>query len=196
MDWGSTFLWAQIVGVMAICIGILSMQLKNSRHIILLEAPAGVLWGIQYIMLGASAGALVNFLVATRALGLAYAKQSYLIPIISVYLIAVWGIGIYNFNNWFDLLPLFSTTGGAFILFHRDNRPLIGRGLILTSSLWLAYGIAVGSWMGIGCAVFYITSCVVGIYRHENGSSQESLKDFLKCLLTIPPLQAKEAGYV
>ena len=196
MDWGSAFLWAQVVGVIAICLGILSMQLKNSRHIILLEAPAGILWGIQYIMLGASAGAFVNFMVATRAIGLAYAKQSYLIPIISVYLIAVWGIGIYNFKNWFDILPLLATTGGAFVLFHRDNRPLIARGLILTSCLWLIYGVTVGSWTGIGCAVFYITSCVIGMYRHENWNLHSSPINLFRSLLTISPTHSKEAVHV
>lgn len=186
------FLWAQVVGVIAICVGILSMQLKNSRYIILSEAPGGVLWGIQYIMLGASAGALVNFLVATRAIGLTYAKQFYLIPIISIYLIATWGIGIYNLENWFDILPLLATTIGCFVLFHRDNRPLIGRGLILTSCLWLSYSIIVGSWTGIGCAVFYITSCIIGIYRHEDWDT----KKFLKHLLTFPPIHSKKVAHV
>jgi len=190
------FLWAQIIGLTALCFGIFSMQLKNSRHIILFETPSGILWGIQYILLGAHAGALINFMVATRAISLVYAKQSYLLPIIVIYLITVWGISFYNFQNWVDLLPLLATTGSCYVLFHRDNRPLIARGLILTSSIWLAYNIIVDSWVGIACSVFYIASCIVGICRHENWNLNRSPINLFKSLFTLPPVLSKELAYV
>ena len=163
----SIFIWAQIIGFVAMTITAMSWQLKNPRHIILSEAPITILWVMQYLMLEGYIGAFINLLIGIRAIGLTYAKESQLFLILCIYTIIVWGFGLYGFQGWHDLLPLIATTGGSFILFHRDNRPLIGRGIILTQFLWIAYNLVIGSWMGIGCSIFVIISSTIGMYRYE-----------------------------
>lgn len=172
------FLWAQLVGIAAMVGEVSSWQLNSSRKIILTYIPVNILWGVQYLMLGAAMGALINFMGALKSIGLLAAKKSLLPWVIFLHLAAVWGFGLYHFQHWHDVLPMMATTIVNVALIDRDNRALIARAVIIMCLLWLVYDCIFQSWMAALCSLLIIVSSVVGMARHEQWNLGTCYKSF------------------
>lgn len=174
----SVFLWAQVIGFVAMGINILSWQLKNPRHIILSYVPANTLWAIQYMMLGAPVGAMINLCSAAKDGGLAFVKDKYVPFLIGSFLCVVWIVGLHFFQAWHDLLPLIAGTILNLSLLQRNNRPLYARASLTACALWLVYNVIVGSWIGTLSACLVMTSSIIGMARHEEWALGQCYKKF------------------
>ena len=179
----SELFWAQIIGFFAMMICITAWQLKNSRHIILCYVPANTLWAIQYLMLGAPMGAFLNICAVAKDCGLGFAADKYVKKIIVVFLLVVWGTGLYLFNQWYDILPILAATILNIALIQRDNRSLYARACIATCLLWMTYNIIVHSWMAAACACFVMASSTVGMIRYEGWVIGRCYRSFLPSLM-------------
>jgi len=173
------FLWAQIVGFISLCINIISWQLKNSRHIIMCHIPARALMAIQYIMLGAPLGAVMDICSVFRDGGISFMNKKYIPYILGLFLCSVWGVGLLFLQNWYGILPLIGVTILSIGLLQKDNRGLVARAQITCSTLWLFYNALVGSYMGFICGTFIITSAIIGMYRHEKWEIGNCYKSFI-----------------
>jgi len=176
------FLWAQVIGFVGLCVNIVSWQLKNSRHILMCHIPGRTLMAIQYIMLGAPLGAVMDTLSVFRDSGLVFMKEKYILYIISTFLCAAWGIGLCFYQSWYDILPLIGVTIIGLSLSQKNNRALIARGQATSSLSFVVYNIIVGSYMGLACGLFVIASSLVGMYRHEKWVLGVCYKSFLPSL--------------
>ncbi len=178
----STFFWAQVAGLFAtgICVGV--WQIKNPRKILLFGVPGAFLWGVQYLLLGAPLGALTNFSSAAKDLILVNIHKKYLPILVGVFLLMIWGIGLYMMSTWADILPIFSVTLFNLALLFRDNRSLLARSSILSQILWIMYNIIVGSWMGLLCSSLTIISTLWGMARHEEWEIGKCYKSFMPSL--------------
>ena len=58
---------AQILGIGAMLLGILSFQCMKARNYYIMVALSGLLFSVNYIMIGAFTGAVLNFLSIIRA---------------------------------------------------------------------------------------------------------------------------------
>jgi len=175
----NVFLWAQVVGLFAMIFSIVSWQLKNPRHIILMNVPGCSLWAIQYIMLGGITGALMNIFSVFKDGALGFVRCSIVPYIISAYLLLIWAFGIYFFNNWFDSLALAGGTISNLALLKRDNRALMSRACIASQICWITYNSIVGAWIALICGVLVTVSSLIGMYRHENWEIGKCYKSFL-----------------
>lgn len=176
----SIFIWAQIIGFCAMVIGTLAMQFKNPRHILLGNVPSAGLWTIQYLMLGAPLGAILNISSALKDGTVAFIHKRYLNLVIGSFLIMTWLIGLYHFNQWYDLLPLLAGTAvNAALLIDRDNRPLFVRAVIVNCALWIVYNLIVGSWMGATCAIMIIGSSMLSMARYEGWEIGKCYRSFV-----------------
>jgi hypothetical protein len=197
MDWGSTFLWAQIVGFLAMSCCIISMQFKTSKQMILAAVPANSLWAGQYMLLGAPMGAIANLGSAINKLLIVILPQNFVPYLLGFYLISIWSIGLYNLEMWYALLPLMGATITTIpLIIDRDNRPMYARATILGCLLWACYNATVGSYMGLACDTLTITSCLIGIYRHEEWNLNRSPRILFKFLFTAPTTPSKESSHV
>lgn len=178
----NTFLWAQIIGLFAMTFAVSAWQFKNPRHIILCFVPANTLWAIQYFMLGAWLGVIMNICSVAKDGALAFIHERYVAYLIGAFLAVAWGFGLYSFTHWYDILPLAGVTTVNLALLQRDNRPLYARACILTGCFWLGYNIIVHSWMGTCCSTLVIISSIVGMARHENWALGQCYKSFLPSL--------------
>ena len=176
------FLLIQIIGLTAIAVEICTQQIKNPRLIILCSTPANLLWALQYVMLGAPAGATTNGAGAFKNLGVFFLKQKWRPYIIGLYILTAWGLGLYLFSAWYDILPLLAVTALNLAFLQAENRPLIARAIIINCSLWIVYNAIVASWMGLICACLVICSSIIGMYRHENWDIGKCYKSFLPTL--------------
>lgn len=158
---------AQIVGLAAVATFLLSYQQKKRKNIIALNAVSRALYIIQYIMLGAFEGAVLDILgilssVAAQNKNKAYIKNHVKLFFILMNMIIVVA-GILTYKNIFSLFPVLG------VLLHTSafwitEEKTIHRVSFAGSSFWmiynvssLAYGSAIGDFLtmiSIGTAIY------------------------------------------
>ena len=190
------FIWAQVIGVLGLCVNVITWQLKNPRNIILFGIPANILWAIQYILIDAPLGAVTNICSMFRNLGLAFIEDRLLPYFIALSMLITWAIGFYFYEFWYDLISILSATIINIGFLFRKNRPLIARTTIVYCFLGLIYDSIVGSFIGFVCGLFIMASALIGMYRHENWNLHSSPINLFRSLLTISPTHSKEAVHV
>ncbi|MBQ8321165.1 MAG: YgjV family protein [Clostridia bacterium] len=163
-------LLAQVVGIFAVLLFLLSYQQKKRRNIIALNALSRVLYIIQYIMLGAFSGAVLDVLgtvssVAAQKKNSAFIKRHLKLTIIIInVLIVIIGFSLYE--NIFSILPilgvLFHT--GAFWL--EEERAVRCMSLI-GSPFWLIYNFVTHAYGSVIGDILSIISIIVAILRYD-----------------------------
>ena len=167
------FIIATVVGMFAVATFLLSYQQKKRKNIILWNVVSRCLYVVQYVLLGAYSGAVLDVLGAAVSI-VAERKDHPRIArhikavVISCNLVIV-AVGLLLYENVFSLLPIAGVLlhTGAFWL--RDERA-IRRISLLGSPFWFAYNLvsrAYGSCIG---DLLTMTSIVVAMvkYREKN----------------------------
>ena len=169
----------QIIGLLAVATFLLSYQQKKRKNIILLNVVSRCLYILQYLLLGAFSGAVLDILgaIASVIAGRKHAgfvkNHTKAVMLTAEGVIAATGIAIALINkSWIDL---FSVTGvllhtGAFWI---TDEKIIRRVSLMGSPFWFvynflsrAYGSAVGD-------VLTMVSIVVAMVRHKNVDTTE-----------------------
>ncbi|MBQ8351245.1 MAG: YgjV family protein [Clostridia bacterium] len=146
----------QVVGLLAVATFLLSYQQKKRRHIILFNVTSRVLYILQYLLLGAFSGAVLDVMGAVSSVlagkKSSFTKRQQLAVLLSLnaVIVAV-GLLIAWWNkSLLDLLPIAGVLlhTGAFWI---SNEKIIRRISLLGSPFWFvynfcsaAYGSAVG----------------------------------------------------
>lgn len=154
---------AQIFGVLAVAAFLLSYQQKKRRNIIIINVTSRILYIIQYMLLGAFSGAVLDILGAIASV-IAEKKDSpfmkkYLKAVIIAVNLSIVAVGLLLYENVYSLLPIAGVLlhTGAFWL--SDER-VIRRISLAGSPFWFvynfkscAYGSAVGDLLTMGSII-------------------------------------------
>lgn len=143
-----------IVGIAAVALYFLGYLQKKRTHIILINVSARILYIIQYLLLGAYEGALLDVAGAVSSL-LAHRKDTALIKkyrlvfFVGINVVLIFA-GLAVYKNVFSLLPVIGVLlhTGAFWM---ENEKRIRQVSFLGSPFWLVYNIlnkAYGSCIG------------------------------------------------
>ena len=164
------YIAAQIVGILAVVTFLLSYQLKKRKNIILVNATSSVLYVLQYIMLGAFEGAVLDVL-STLSTVAAHNKDkkpiknhTKLALICMNALIFIAGMSLYE--NIFSLFPIAGAilqTSALWITKEKSIRLVSFFG----APCWLVYNLtshAYGSALG---SVLCMISIGIAIYRYD-----------------------------
>jgi len=164
----------QIVGLLAVVFFLLSYQQKKRNNIIILNTISRCLYILQYLLLGAFSGAVLDILGAISSILAGkkhtkvikkYSKEIFLFT--NACIIAVGGSIAFLNKSWLDLLPLVG------VLLHTSafwisNEKIIRWVSLLGSPFWfiynllsLAYGSATGD-------VLTMCSIIIAMIRHRN----------------------------
>lgn len=172
----------QILGLLAVVTFLISYQQKKRNRIILLNVISRCLYILQYFMLGAFAGAVLDILgaVASVVAGkkhVPFVKKHLKFFVIGINLLILGaGISIALLNQSF--LDLFSLMGvllhtGAFWL---SSEKIIRRISLAGSPFWFiynflsrAYGSAVGDLLTMG-------SILLAMYRHRENKQENPVE--------------------
>lgn len=163
----------QAVGVLAVTLFLLSYQLKKRKHIIIVNTVSRCLYILQYILLGAFAGAAVDVLgalacvVASKKDAPFIKKHLTLVIIITDALIVT--AGLLLCKEPLDLLPIIGVLlhTGAFWL--TDER-IIRRVSLLGSPFWFVYNFysrAYGSALGDVLTMVSIIIAMIKFRKHK-----------------------------
>ena len=161
---------ANVIGLAAVAMFVLSYQMKTRRSIIFFNAGSRVLYVLQYILLGAFEGAVLDvsgFLVSL----LAQNKDRGLLkrhPILTVLggnlLILAMGLAVYQ--NVFSLLPIAGVmleTGALWMSREKHIRFLS----FFAAPFWLVYNLLFAAYGSAAGNVLAIVSIALAIFRYD-----------------------------
>ena len=162
------WLIAQAIGIIGMVINIFSMQCRKTSGVIIMLLIGSSFFGINYLLLGSYAGAVLNVFSVFRSLYLLSDKRKAKgdqLVVLSAVLLICGGVGIY-FDGWIGLIPLLAQAAGTVGMWLRNGAKLRVLQLTLCSPLWLLNNVIVGSIGGIICEVFVISSVLISIARY------------------------------
>ena len=173
---------AQCVGILAMLFNILSYQSKHQRLVIALQLCGGALFAINFILLNALVGGILNIIATVRAVVFLFKDKlkadrlpwlfGFIAVYIAVYILnfTVFGKELTLYNLIIELLPVIGMTA-LNIGFRLTKAADIRRCGLVSSPAWLIYNIAAGSWGAIACEVLTLISIIVGMFRHDRTKS-------------------------
>lgn len=180
------FIWAQIVGFIALCFSIAAWQMKKPEHILMVQIPNSALWCLQYTLLASPVAVLSSFFCIFKDIGVIKAQEKYLKYIVGAY-IGINFIAAYLFyESIFSILPVIVSLLVNLPLLKKDNRRWMARGTLVSQICWIAFNLHVGAYMGIIGALLVATSTIIGMYRYENWNFKKGPKQLLESLIIVP----------
>ena len=170
---------AQIIGVFSAAMNILSYQCKSKNRLIFMQLFGSLLFTVNYLMLGAIVGGLMNGLAVIRAIlfinkDRLHINDNVLIgALITSFLVSyvlaftLFGVEPTLRNFIIEVLPVIGMSAVT-VSFNMKNATAVRIiGITLSSPGWLVYNICSGSIGAILCEVFSLISLAVGIIRHD-----------------------------
>jgi hypothetical protein len=169
---------AQCIGIVAMMFNILSYQGKNQKTVIALQLCGGALFSVNYLLLGAAVGGILNILATLRAIVFLFKKQlkadklpwliGFLVSYITVYVLnfTLFGKEVTVYNLVIEILPVIGMVALNIGFRLKDAADVRKCGLV-SSPAWLIYNITVGSWGAIICEILTLCSIFIGMFRHD-----------------------------
>ena len=169
---------AQIIGVIAMLFNIISYQGKKQKTVIALQLCGATFFSVNFLLLGAPVGGILNILAAIRALVFYFRDKfkadriswfiAFIASYISVYILnfTVFGKEPTAFNLIIEVLPVIGMLALNIGFRFKDSAKIRSFGLI-SSPAWLIYNIVAGSWGAIICETFTLISIFIGMLRHD-----------------------------
>ena len=169
----------QIIGLLGVATLLFSYQQKKRKNIILFNTVSRCLYILQYVLLGAFSGAVLDILGAMSSIiagkkHTEFIKKHTKVVFISINACFIVAGGILAFYNksWYDL---FSLTGvllntNAFWI---SNEKMIRRVSLLSSPFWFVYDLlnrAYGSAIG---DILTMCSIIIAMIRHKNSDDKK-----------------------
>ena len=166
---------AQLVGVSALIIIIISYQFNDRRHIVFLQFFSGIFFSLHYLMLGAATGGIINIIGVIRA-AVFYFKGRYkwsssvLWPIL--FSASGFVIAAFTYTSLLSLLPAVAFTCTAIALWTQN--PRFSRLFFFGSSIFfIIYNFASTSYSGVVTEAIAICSLLVATIRFDILKIQE-----------------------
>ena len=167
---------AQVIGILAMLAINVSFQFKNKTTLLLIQLVGNVLFAINFFMLGAYVGGLLNTIAIFRAL-VYLKKDSLKIPIglvnagfIFLYFVSyalvftVFGKEFTVANAIIEMLPVIGMTALTFG-FAANGSKAVRLSTLINCPCWLIYNICIFSLGGILCEIVCLGSLVSAILR-------------------------------
>ena len=167
---------AQIIGIVAMFFNLFSYQQKTRKGAIVCQLFGTILFTINFFMLGAIVGALMNFIGAVRAVIFINKEKlradhiGWFIGFTVIYLLSyvltftVFGKEPTEVNFILEFLPVIGMVATTHSYRLTDAKAIRKFGLI-SSPVWLVYNIANFSVGAIICEVLSLGSIIIGMIR-------------------------------
>ena len=164
---------AQILGIAAMLLGILSLQCMKPRNYYIMVALSGLLFSVNYIMIGAFTGAVLNFLSIIRAYIFVNKKRcrdiKWLILVCGMYAVSTILIQMLFYVDFVQLVLSLATLVAMIVITYAmwiDNPDSIRWLTIFVSSpIWILHNLVNFTIGGICCDTFNIISAIVYLIR-------------------------------
>lgn len=174
---------AQAIGILAMLFNILSYQGKSQKSVIALQLFGAALFSVNFLMLGATVGGILNILGTVRAVVFLFKDKlkadrtawfvAFLISYAAIYVLnfTLFGKESTLFNLAVELLPVIGMVA-LNVGFRLKNASDVRKCGLISSPAWLIYNLVVGSWGAIICEALTLISIFIGIFRHDKKANE------------------------
>lgn len=171
-------LLAQAVGIVAMAFNILSYQQKTPTRVILFQLVGSSLFSVNFFMLGATVGGIMNLIAAGRAVVFANRRRfraehpAWLWLFIALYVLSypltftLFGKPFTPTSAIVEVLPVVAMVAST-VSFRLQDASAIRKFGLISSPSWLIYNIVNVAVGAILCEVLSLISIVVGILRYD-----------------------------
>lgn len=177
-DINITELVAQIIGIFAMVMNVLSFQQRDRRAIICFQIFGTALFAVNYFLLGATVGAILNCVGIFRALVYYFGdffkseRKVWLVAFVGLYVLSyvltftLFGKEPTPVNLALELLPVVAMSLTTVSYGAKEARTvrIIG---IVNAPMWMTYNVANTAIGAMLCEIFNAISCIIGLIRFD-----------------------------
>lgn len=175
---------AQIFGIFGMLMSVLSYQQKGKARILFFQLLGSVLFVVNFFMLGAFSGAILNLVAIVRALIFIYEDKvradhpAWTVGLTVVYLLSyasvftLFGKEPTAKNLILEVLPVIAMTVTT-IAFRCKEDKILRRVAFISSPLWLTYNAIFFSLGGIIGETLNLSSAIIGTIRLDRKKKEE-----------------------
>ena len=158
---------AQGVGLMGAAVIILSYQCKKNQLLFLMQGLGGLLFAVNFLMLGATTAAFLNLVNLFRGAMLAWGNRFkshwFAAGLIADYTV----VTVFTFESWVSVLILVAQIVSTLTMWSRRGKWIRIGQLALVSPAWLINNIVCFSVGGIITESISILSVIVSLIRYR-----------------------------
>ncbi len=165
---------AQVIGIAAMILTILSMQCRSNRNFFICQEFSGLLFMICFFMLNAWGGAFMNIFGIVRAEVLRHEKiaksKLTLIGLLLLLGAMTVAMALISEEKWYLLLVVsIAQICGLCFMWSRNGKVIRTGQLCVVSPLWIIYNllIPIPSIGGILTELINICSCLLALFRYR-----------------------------
>ena len=171
-------IFAQAIGIVAMLFNIISFQMKTQRGVIFCQLCGGLLFAVNFFMLGATVGGILNVIAVFRAVVFMLKDKfradhilwlgGFLALYITSYVLTftVFDKKLTAINFILEVLPVVAMTAQS-VAFRRGDAKSIRLLGLISSPCWLVYNICYVAVGAIICEAVSIVSIFIGILRYD-----------------------------
>lgn len=162
-------LTAQAVGLLATALGVISLQCKTPRSLLLCQMSGNVAFVVHYLMLEAYTACIgqviliFNILVicGRNSAALRWKGWRWIFSLLTIAACAV------TWQDGFSLLPCGAALVTILTNWTFEPRTIRLGKLVLSCPAWVVYDLYVGSWSGILCELIAMASALLAMVRYK-----------------------------
>lgn len=158
----------QGLGFVGLCFGVLSLSFKRHRQIVLTKLVSELCFALQYLLLGAYAGAAMNAVSVTRNY-VFYKLVQKNIPTgraILFFSVCVVAAGIYTYGGPASLMPVAAKLLTT-VSYGMKNERLLRAITAPSCIIWIIYNVFAGSWAGVLTDALALLALLFAMYRYD-----------------------------
>ena len=158
----------EVFGLLGIIAAILAFQCKRHNRVLAYRTANELLFGVQYVLLGAWTGMAMNLVGSIRNIIFAEevkrGKSTRLTALIFCLFFTV--AGIITWEGPKSIL-IISAKVISSLAYGNKNLLVMRLLVLLTCSAWLTYNIFVASYAGVACEVLTLSSIIIALFRYH-----------------------------
>ena len=158
------------VGIVAVCFYLLGYLQKKRKQIILFNVTSRILYIVQYILLGAFEGAVLDVAGTITSLLAQKKSTAFIAKHLKIFIVAasllIIAAGLLVYEDWTSVLPIIGVLlhTGAFWL---SNEKIIRIISFIGSPFWLLYNFLSGAYPSCIGDILSMVSIAVSMYRYD-----------------------------
>lgn len=158
----------RIFGIAGLIFCVIPFQFKKHKQIVLCKMFSEILFSIQYILMGAYTGAIVDLISGLRNF-LFYKfveKKRSTLPLIILFSLLVIVLGIFTWGGAMSLLPVTAKVLTT-VSYGMKNEKLLRIITLPSCIFWIMYNAMVGGWEALIGDSLSLISILIAIYKFD-----------------------------
>lgn len=160
------FMIVQLIGFLAWIVATISYWFKTKKQILMAQIVGDVLYGIHYLLLGATVGGIVCIIGLVREVMFFKAKKPIQEKILMCIMIPIYlVVGMITTNNTIEMLPIVAAIIYCYTLTMAAKHMVVGG--IIDAVCWLVYDAVNGSYSGVFTDIIIIFSNTLSLIKRK-----------------------------